>query len=347
MIRAIRLAASQNPHPNPRVGAVLLDAGGSLISEGAHERAGMPHAEQVALERAHGPVRGSTMVVTLEPCNHHGRTPPCTEALLDAGVTRVVVGMVDPDAQVSGRGIERLRRAGVRVDVVEPGPLVEELQALDPGYLHHRRTGRARVVLKLASTLDGQTGAADGSSQWITGEEARLDAHRLRASADAVMVGAGTLIEDDPRLDARLGGEQTSQPRPVIVAGRRALPEDARIWERSPIVVTASERTIPSGDLVVVGGDATGVDLAEMLRVLPRLGVLEVLAEGGATLAAGLLSRDLVDHGVTYLGSLIAGGVGRGQFDSTFETLSGARRISIVDVTRVGGDLRVDWDPAG
>ncbi len=323
-----------------------MNAEGAILAEGAHEGPGMPHAERVALDRAPGLSIGSTMVVTLEPCNHHGRTPPCTEALIDAGVTRVVVGLVDPDERVSGQGIERLLQAGVVVDVVDPTEsLVSELDALDPGYLHHRRTGRARVVLKLASTLDGQTGAADGTSQWITGEDARRDAHELRASSDAVVIGAGTLIEDDPRLDVRLGDHRGFQPRPVIVAGRRELPSDAQIWSRNPIVVAIDERQIPTGDLMVVGGTDSGVDLEAMLRRLPGLGVLDLLVEGGATLASSLWANGLVDCGVTYLGSTIAGGVGRGQFQTTFETLADAQSVTITDVVRVGADLRIDWEP--
>ena len=346
MAQAIRLAGLHRPHPNPRVGAVLVSPSGEMLGSGGHARPGAPHAEWVALAEAGDLPEGSTMVVTLEPCDHHGRTPPCTEALIDAGVARVVVGVLDPDERVSGSGVDRLRAAGIDVAVLDAGdPLAAQIVDTDPGYFHHRRTGRARVLLKLASTLDGQTAAADGTSQWITGAEARRDAHRLRAATDAVLVGAGTVIADDPRLDVRLEGFDVD-PRPVILAGTRDLPGAARIWQRDPIVVSSEPRSVPSGENLVTGGEDGRVDLAAMLRQLPDLGILDVLVEGGASVAAALWAASLVDRGVTYLGSAVAGGVGRALFDATFETLDDMRSVRILDVRRVGQDLRVDWEPA-
>ena len=302
MTEAIRLASLHHPHPNPRVGAVLVDRAGTMVGSGAHERAGLAHAERLALAGAGSVPEGATMVVTLEPCDHHGRTPPCTDALIEAGVEHVVVGRLDPDTRVAGAGIDRLRSAGITVEVLDPDdPVAARIEASDPGYFHHRRTGRARVVLKLASTLDGQTAAADGTSQWITGEEARRDAHRLRARFDGVLVGSGTLIADDPRLDVRLEDSTAHQPRPIVVSGSRTLPDVARIWDREPIVVSAVERSIPSGELVVVEGSEGGVDLEDMLERLPELGILDLMVEGGATIAGGLWALDLVDAGVSYL----------------------------------------------
>ena len=346
MTEAIRLASQHHPHPNPRVGAVLVDRAGTMVGSGAHERAGLAHAERLALTNAGSVPEGATMVVTLEPCDHHGRTPPCTDALIEAGVELVVVGRLDPDMRVAGAGIDRLRAAGITVEVLAPEhPLSALIEASDPGYFHHRRTGRARVVLKLASTLDGQTAAADGTSQWITGEPARRDAHLLRAQFDGVLVGSGTLIADDPRLDVRLDDSTAHQPRPIVVSGSRTLPDEARIWDRHPIVVSAVERSIPSGDLVVVEGSESGVDLEDMLERLPDLGVLDVLVEGGATVAGGLWALDLVDAGVSYLGASIAGGRGRGMFEGVFETLSHARPVRILSVQQLGPDVRIDWEP--
>lgn len=346
MTEAIRLASLHHPHPNPRVGAVLVDRAGTMVGSGAHEGAGLAHAERLALAGAGSVPEGATMVVTLEPCDHHGRTPPCTDALIEAGVEHVVVGRLDPDTRVAGAGIDRLRAAGITVEVLDPDdPVAARIEASDPGYFHHRRTGRARVVLKLASTLDGQTAAADGTSQWITGEEARRDAHRLRARFDGVLVGSGTLIADDPRLDVRLEDSTAHQPRPIVVSGSRTLPDGARIWDREPIVVSAVERSIPSGELVVVEGSEGGVDLEDMLERLPELGILDLMVEGGATIAGGLWALDLVDAGVSYLGASIAGGRGQGMFDGVFETLSQARPVRILSVQDVGPDVRVDWEP--
>lgn len=346
MTEAIRLAALHHPHPNPRVGAVLVDRDGKAFGFGAHERAGSEHAERLALHGVGHVPEGATMVVTLEPCNHHGRTPPCTDALIEAGVEHVVIGRLDPDARVAGAGIERLEAAGVTVEVLDAAdPLSIRIEASDPGYFHHRLTGRARVVLKLASTLDGQTAAADGTSQWITGEEARRDAHLLRARFDGVMVGSGTLIADDPRLDVRLDDPSVHQPRPIVVSGSRQLPEDARIWGRNPIVVSTVERRIPSGDLMVVGGTQSEVDLGGMLERLPDLGILDLMVEGGAKIAGSLWALDLVDRGVSYLGASVAGGRGRGMFEGVFETLSQARSVRILSIEQVGTDIRVDWEP--
>ncbi|MDH5374099.1 MAG: bifunctional diaminohydroxyphosphoribosylaminopyrimidine deaminase/5-amino-6-(5-phosphoribosylamino)uracil reductase RibD, partial [Acidimicrobiia bacterium] len=200
MERAIELASRQRPHPNPRVGAVIVDAAGRVIGEGAHVAPGTDHAEVVALKSTSVDVTGSTIYVTLEPCSHHGRTPPCADALIAAGISHVVVGLVDPDSKVAGQGVERLRNAGITVDT---GVMAGAIEALDPGYLVHRRLGRSRMTLKLALTLDGNAAASDGTSQWITGELARQDSHRLRADSDAVMVGSGTVSADDPLLNVR------------------------------------------------------------------------------------------------------------------------------------------------
>jgi diaminohydroxyphosphoribosylaminopyrimidine deaminase / 5-amino-6-(5-phosphoribosylamino)uracil reductase len=337
---AVALAAAHRPHPNPRVGALVVDATGAVLGSGAHVHPGLPHAERLALEAAGPAAEGATLVVTLEPCVHHGRTPPCADAVIAAGVSRVIVGAGDPDPRVSGGGIRRLREAGIEVlDGIESG-LVERA---DPGYFHHRRTGRSRVVHKAALTLDGQTAAADGTSQWITSDAARRDGHELRAEMDGVMVGAGTLIGDDPRLSVRLEGYDGPQPRPVIVAGTRPLPPGAAIWLRDPLVLAPVPMDVP-GDVVVVPGPGGSVDLDAGLRATADAGLLDLLLEGGAALAGALFARRLVDAGVWYLAGLIAGGVGQGVFDLPFDTLAAARPTRITGVRPVGPDLRIDWE---
>jgi diaminohydroxyphosphoribosylaminopyrimidine deaminase / 5-amino-6-(5-phosphoribosylamino)uracil reductase len=320
MRRAIDLASTAYPHPNPRVGAVILTPDGHVRSSGFHRSPGGHHAEVAAI--AGGVEPGDTLVVTLEPCNHQGRTPPCTQAILDAGIERVVVGALDPDTRVRGQGVDRLREAGLEVHV---GLLAPEVEAADPGYFHHRRTGRARVTLKLATTLDGQVAAADGSSRWITSPEARTDAHRLRSLSDAVLVGMGTVIADDPSLTVRLDDYDGPQPRAVVLAGTRTLPATSAIAGRDPIVYRSS---------------AT-VDIDEVVRDLPLHGVLSVLVEGGPRVAAAFLEARLVDEVVWYVGAKLGGGVGIPAIAGTFTSVSDAITLSVTDVTMIGPDVRI------
>lgn len=336
MRRAIEVATGTKPHPNPRVGAVVV-AGGRVVGEGAHLGPGTPHAEVVALEAAGDRARGATIVVTLEPCSHHGRTPPCTTALIEAGVSRVIVGAIDPDDRVQGTGVAALEAAGIDVEL---GMVSATTEALDLGYFHHRRTGLPRVTLKLAATLDGQIAASDGTSQWITGPEARRDVHVLRGEADAVVVGAGTLIADDPRLDVRLTGYTGSQPRPVVIAGNRQLPPRARLWDRDPLVYSTRRRQTP-GELIVVPGDGE-VDLGAVVKDLGDRGYLDVLVEGGATLAAAAMGAGLIDRLVVYLGGKIAGGQGRPMFSGSFGTLTDAIELDIKSVAALGPDVRIE-----
>jgi diaminohydroxyphosphoribosylaminopyrimidine deaminase/5-amino-6-(5-phosphoribosylamino)uracil reductase len=337
MDRAMELAVAALPHPNPRVGAVVLDTAGEVVGSGFHEAAGRDHAEVVALRAAGDRAAGGTLVVTLEPCAHAGRTPPCTDAIVAAGIARVIVGVVDPDPRVAGAGLVRLESAGVGTEVLAD-PAIE---ALDPGYFHHRRTGRPLVTLKTAMTLDGQTAAADGTSQWITSPEARADGHRLRAAADAVMVGAGTLRSDDPLLTVRTPGYQGRQPRPVLVGGRGPLPGDARLFERDPIVFVSEAVELP-GTVIVAPGD-DGVDLAGAIEVLGAAGIVDLLVEGGARLAGRLLAEGLVDRGVFYMGAALAGGSGRPVFDGVFATIGDVEGVRITSVRRVGPDVRIDF----
>ncbi len=326
---ALELASQERPHPNPRVGAVLIDADGQIIGSGSHRAVGRPHAEVVALESVETIPAGSTLVVTLEPCHHQGRTGPCTEAIIEAGIKTVVIGAIDPDTRVAGAGRARLLAAGV--DVIDFGDNLM-IESADPAYFHHRRTGRPRFTIKAAMTLDGQVAALDGTSQWISGEEARLDGHKLRAEADAVVVGSGTVLADDPLLTVRIPGYDGPQPRPVVVKGVRPLPDSLRVFKGDPLIFwpEPSERR---------------VDLGAMAADLAGHGLLEVLVEGGSGLQTSLLAAGLVDRGVFYLAAKLAGGIGRGVFGDVFGSLDHASDIDIVDVTRLGSDLRVEWVP--
>jgi diaminohydroxyphosphoribosylaminopyrimidine deaminase/5-amino-6-(5-phosphoribosylamino)uracil reductase len=315
MDRALALAASvrASTSPNPWVGCVLEAADGRTF-EGATAPVGGPHAEAAALALAGEAARGATAWVTLEPCSHHGRTPPCADALIAAGVRRVVVAMVDPDEKVAGAGIDRLRAAGVEVEV---GTRAERAKALLAPYVKHRTTGRPWVVLKLAASLDGRTAAPDGSSQWITGEAARADAHRLRAESDAVLVGAGTVRLDDPSLTVR----HIDGPDPLRVVLGKA-PEGAKVH--------------PCLEL-------TG-DLGAVLDDLGERGILQVLVEGGATVAGEFHRAGLVDRYVLYLAPVLFGGDdARGVLTGPgAATIDDVWRGRIVSVEQLGDDLRVE-----
>ncbi len=307
------------------------------MGEGAHHGVGTPHAEVVALQQAGDRAKGSTLYVTLEPCRHQGMTPPCTEAVIAAGVASVVIGVIDPDPRVSGSGVSRLEESGVEV---ETGLLAEEAEQVDPAYFHHRRTGMPLITLKTAMTLDGSVAAADGSSQWITSEEARDDAHRLRSVMDAVVVGAGTLRTDDPLLTARNEGAGV-QPVPVVVAGRQSLPIDRRIWERSPLVISSRPLGVPSGELVVVGGEDDWPDPVGAARAMADRGLLDVLLEGGPQLAGAWWKAGVVGRGIIYVGPMVAGGRGLAPIEGDFATMAQSRHVNIRDVRMVGPDIRI------
>ncbi|NNC91940.1 MAG: bifunctional diaminohydroxyphosphoribosylaminopyrimidine deaminase/5-amino-6-(5-phosphoribosylamino)uracil reductase RibD [Acidimicrobiia bacterium] len=341
MRSALEAAGAANPHPNPRVGAVVLDSSGAVVGRGIHHRAGEPHAERIALQAAGATARGGTLIVTLEPCNHEGRTPPCADAILDSGIAHVVVGTRDPDTRAAG-GVDRLGRAGVEITM---GVLADEVERMDPAYFHHRRTGRPRVTLKAALTLDGQVAARDGSSRWITSPEAREDGHRLRAEADAIMVGAGTVLTDDPELTVRLPGYEGRQPIPVVIAGRRPFPKDLRVIERGAVVFAPDFRDLNTEVVVVESGES--VDLEEALTTLGERGIVDLLVEGGPILADGLLEGRLIDRCVFYLGSKLAAGVGKAPFGGVFENIEDAIDVNLLDVRLVGPDIRVEMTLAG
>lgn len=344
MRRAIALGAAHSPHPNPRVGAVILGPGGEVLAEAGHRGPGHPHAEQAAIDQLGGRVPpGATLVVSLEPCNHHARTPPCTEAVISAGFARVVIGAIDPDERVSGAGLARVRAGGIEA---EQGLLADAVERSDPAYFHHRRTGRARITAKTATTIDGQMAARDGTSQWITSPQARADAHRLRAESDAVMIGAGTLRKDDPGLDVRLPGFEGRQPVAVVVAGAGRLPLERQIWRRPGTVVLAPRPVDVPAEVVLVEADASGrPDPAAVTTTLGERGLLAVLVEGGPRLLGSLWKRGLIDAGVSYLGAMVAGGAGTPAFAGPWETLSDATPVLVTEVREIGPDVRLDWRP--
>lgn len=340
MSRAVEVAGQYRTHPNPRVGAVLVDSDGEVVGEGFHTGPGNDHAEVMAIASAGDRASGATMYVTLEPCNHHGKTPPCVDAIVAAGIADVVVGILDPDERVSGSGISALIDAGVRVTVWDSP---EEVEAIDPAYFYHRRTGLPLVTLKFAMTLDGSVAAEDGTSQWITSAEARDDAHRLRAQVDAVVVGAGTLRKDDPSLDVRLTGYDGPQPRAVVLAGEGILPATARLLERDPLLVTTDGGPEWDGvETIVVEGDRYP-DPTAAARALAEHGYLDVLLEGGSVVASSWWESGLVGRGVVYLGAKVGGGLGLGPLSGHFPTISDAGEVEIVDVRMVGSDVRIEF----
>jgi diaminohydroxyphosphoribosylaminopyrimidine deaminase/5-amino-6-(5-phosphoribosylamino)uracil reductase len=340
MGRAIEVAGRYRTHPNPRVGAVLIRGDGEVVGEGFHTGPGNDHAEVMAIASAGDRALGATLYVTLEPCNHHGRTPPCVDAIAAAGIQHVVVGTVDPDTRVSGLGISALIDAGVQVTAWDSP---SQAEAVDPAYFHHRRTGLPFVTLKYAMTLDGSVAAEDGTSQWITSTEAREDAHSLRAAVDAVIVGAGTLRKDDPSLDVRLEGHEGPQPRPVVLAGRSPLPDQARLLAREPLLVTTADGPSWDGaESLVVEGDHYP-DPTAAARALADYGYLDLLLEGGPTVASAWWKAGLVSRSFAYVGATVGGGQGSAPMAGTFLTIDDAVTMEIIDVRMVGADVRIEF----
>ncbi len=319
-------AATPDPAPNPRVGCVLLAPDGSVIATGAHESAGPPHAEIIALTVAGDRARGATAVVTLEPCNHEGRTGPCARALIDAGVARVVFAQSDPNPEASG-GARALRAAGV---VVTEGLLAEPARQLNPTWTRAMSRQRPDVTWKLAATLDGYVAAADGSSRWITGPAARDQVHELRGQVDAVVVGTATVFADDPELTARgAGGAAGRQPWRVVM-GQRSVPANARVRLAEPV-----DRfwQLPTRDP------------AFALQQLMRREVRSVLLEGGPTLAGAFLRAGLIDRIIWYTAPLLVAAGRPAVADLGVTSITEAVRLDLLDVSRVGDDVRIDLRP--
>lgn len=347
MARAVALAARgrDTATPNPSVGCVIAKAG-RVIGEGWHAKAGEAHAEAMALAACSQSPEGATAYVTLEPCSHHGRTPPCADALAAARVGRVVAALEDPNPQVSGRGLARLREAGVRV---ETGLLADAARQVHRGFLARMSRGRPWVRLKSAASLDGRIALANGESRWITGEAARRDVHALRARSCALLTGIGTVLRDDPELTVR-HVPCSRQPRRVVVDSRLDLPPSARILSgEPPLVVTVSEDRARraalealGAEVVVVPADGAKTDLVAVARLLADRGFNDVMVETGAKLGGSLLRAGVVDEIVLYLAPLLMGDAAQGLFAlPAFERLGEALRPRIVDVRAVGPDLRV------
>jgi diaminohydroxyphosphoribosylaminopyrimidine deaminase / 5-amino-6-(5-phosphoribosylamino)uracil reductase len=339
--------------PNPAVGCVLVREG-RVVGRGWTQAGGRPHGETEALGRAGAAARGATAYVSLEPCAHHGRTPPCTDALIAAGVARVVVPLIDPDPRVAGQGVAALREAGVQVDI---GCLADEAAALNRGFLTRIATGRPMTVLKLAQSLDGRIATASGESRWITGPLARREVHLMRARSDAVLIGARTARADDPMLDVRELGLEEAAPVRIVVAGGLSLPVGGRLGasaRRLPLWLCHHGEAEPArraawteagATLIEVPFQPDGLmDMGAMMQALGGRGLTRVLCEGGGTLAAALLAADLVDEVVTYFAGLALGAEGTASVGALpTETLALAPRFRLTGIARVGGDLRATW----
>lgn len=331
--------------PNPPVGAVILREG-RLIGRGYTRPPGGPHAEVMALRDAAGrgeEVQGATMVVTLEPCCHHGRTPPCTDAILAAGLARVVIGVVDPYEKVRGRGIAQLRAAGVEVTL---GVRAEACSRLMIGFLRVEQGGLPEVSLKVATSLDGAIATASGQSQWITGEEARRHGHELRAVHDAILIGSGTLREDDPRLTCRTRAGK--DPEPVVVSTSGWFPPDAKLLHgpRRPVLVCASDAQVDPSlpvEVIRVPRGPAGVDLRAALLALGRRGRHRVLVEGGAQIHRSMLDAGVVDHLHVYVSGVVIPGGRRWVGGEPLQGLDDARRFGSPDVTRLGDDVLLSY----
>jgi len=351
MARALRLAelGLHTTTPNPRVGCVIVNAG-QIVGEGWHLRAGGEHAEVHALRAAAERARGATAYVTLEPCSHHGRTPPCADALLAAGVRRVVAAMADPNPLVSGQGLAALRAAGV---LAEEGLLAVEAGELNIGFVARMTRARPWLRMKVAATLDGKTALRNGASQWLTGPAARQDGHRWRARACAMLTGIGTVRHDDPQLNVR-GVEGLSsdsrQPLKVVVDSRLELPLDARLLRGGGVLVAAAIADASriaalrqvGAEVLLLPTPGGQVDLAALLAELARRGINEVHAEAGFRLSGTLLGAGLVDELLLYLAPCLVGDAARGMFDlPALESLGGKRTLLIRDLRSVGPDLRL------
>jgi len=351
MARALAVAARGRltATPNPAVGCVIV-SGERVLGEGWHSRAGEPHAEAMALAACGGRAPGATVYVTLEPCSHHGRTPPCADALVAAGVARVVAAVGDPDPRVSGHGFERLRAAGIRV---ETGLLEAEARRHHRGFLSRLSRGRPWMRLKAGASLDGRIALANGESRWITGEDARRDVHRLRAESCAVLTGIGTVLADDPELTVR-HVPCDRQPRRVVIDHRLELPESAKLLAgEPPLVLTVSDDASRASRLARLGaevvrvpGEGTKADLAAVARLLAERGYGEVLVETGAKLGGSLARAGLVDEFVFYAAPRLLGDAAQGLLAlGAFERLADAPRLVLSQVAAVGNDLRITAHP--
>ncbi len=345
MRRALALAEKGlfTATPNPRVGCVIT-RGETIVGEGWHEKAGEPHAEAVALRNAGAQAQGATVYVSLEPCNHYGRTPPCAGALINAGVARVVAALRDPNPPAA-RGGDALAAARIRF---EHGLMEQEARELNIGFFSRVTRGRPWVRLKVAATLDGRTALANGASQWITGPEARRDGHRWRARACAILTGIGTVKADDPRLTVR-EIETPRQPRRVVVDSRLEMPRGARILQGDRILVFAARQGTPpeNAELAVLPNAQGKVELPRMLEELGRRGINELHVEAGFRLNGSLVREGCVDEFLVYLNPSFLGDAAQGMLDlPALPSLEERLRLRVVSLERLGDDLRLVARPA-
>lgn len=358
MAKALQLARQglYTTDPNPNVGCVLVSAAGEIVGEGWHQRAGQLHAEPLALASAGDRARGSTAYVTLEPCNHHGRTPPCAEALITAGVKRVVAATEDPNPTVSGRGYGKLREAGIEVDA---GLLEPEAIELNRGYTQRMRHGRPWVRTKLAVSIDGRTALANGESQWISGAASRADVHHWRARSSAILTGSGTVLADNPALNARIDGLEAAsvvQPLRVVVDSKLGTPPNARLFDiGEPVLITHADGAAQKQALLEGAGaevlqcatsGANIVDLQKMLGLLGERGINEVLVEAGQGLNGALLQAGLIDEFIIYQAASILGADARAMFAmQPLESMADRYNLHLTDVRRFGDDVRMIYRP--
>ncbi|MDX1812195.1 MAG: bifunctional diaminohydroxyphosphoribosylaminopyrimidine deaminase/5-amino-6-(5-phosphoribosylamino)uracil reductase RibD [Gammaproteobacteria bacterium] len=343
MARAIQLAKKpfQAPHPNPRVGCVIVK-NGQIIGEGFHAKAGEPHAEVHALQQAGAAAENATVYVTLEPCAHMGRTPPCANALVNAKVAKVIAAMTDPNPKVSGKGLAILHEAGIEA---EHGLLEPQAEALNRGFIKRMKTGRPWVRTKLAMSVDGRTAMADGESQWITGAEARKDVQHWRANADAILTGSGTVVYDDPQLNVRdIPVDDIRQPLRVVIDSRQQVSKQARVIDQPGKVWLAGPEKGDYPDNVELHVAARKNDNIDLDLLLERLGehdINEVHVEAGATLNGVLLEQGLVDEIIIYMAPIILGNKARGLFNlQNIHSMQDKLLLECTDVRQVGGDTR-------
>jgi diaminohydroxyphosphoribosylaminopyrimidine deaminase/5-amino-6-(5-phosphoribosylamino)uracil reductase len=347
MGRALQLAGRglYTTTPNPRVGCVVV-ADGAVVGEGWHEKTGLPHAEVLALKAAGERARGATLYLNLEPCSHHGRTPPCAEAIVAAGVKRVVAAMQDPNPKVAGAGFVKLRAAAIAVG---QGLREDEARELNIGFVARMTRGRPWVRMKIAASLDGRTALANGASRWITGEAARLDGHRFRARACAILTGYGTVRDDDPQLNVR-GVETSRQPLKVVVDSKFETSPSVRLLKEGKTLVVGAVNDAgkiaalkaAGADIAVIPNDAGKVELYKLMEELARRELNEIHVEAGTKLNGSLLQAGVVDELLVYLAPSIIGDSGRGMFHLPERTeLSQITALEIREVERVGADLRI------
>jgi len=351
MAHALRLAERGlwTTDPNPRVGCVIVDDDDNTVGEGWHERAGEPHAEINALRAAGSAARGATAYVTLEPCSHHGRTPPCSDALVEAGVRQVVVAMQDPNPLVAGEGMAKLEQAGIEV---RSGLLAEQAAALNPGFISRMQRRRPWVRVKLAASVDGRTAMKSGESQWITGPEARADVQRLRARSSAILTGSGTVLHDDPSMTVRIDGAER-QPLRVVVDSLLSIPTDAKMLNDGHGLLIATtvgkddarhDELKASGAMIHTFQSVSGrVDTRELLRYLAEAHECnEVHVEAGAILCGSLLEQRLVDEIVLYVAPVIMGNDARGMFHlPQLRYMEQRMALDVTDMRVVGRDWRI------